>query len=648
MPAPFFLKIKICWLIPLWLAIFLSPLSYAAEEATFELKVVKGDKLINICQKYLEAPQKWKEVAAINKLKNPDLIYPGQILIIPVRLLKGTPLEARVSFIKGEVLIQEKDKETWIQLNLNDRVRQGSTIKTGDKAAVEITFEDGASFFLKAHTTLGLTTAEKKGEFYSARKLFLQKGSSFLRSVPPSGTRSRTEVVTQNAVAGVRGTDFRVSVDQEGTTRLEVLKGAIELEAMKQKVEVKEGEGSLVKKDEPPLRPRKLLPPPSPVDLEPIYKVMPFFIKFTLIEKAVYYRVTLAKDKDIKDIVQEKIISPTEKFSLRDMEDGLYYLQSISIDDLGIEGFPSPPVEIRIRVHPQPPYIQSPAESAELKKKSVIFKWLKVPQALHYRLQIAEDKEFKNLVRDEQEIKATEFKVDELAFKQYWFRIRSVAADGHEGIWSDPLTFTILPPPPAPPLDKPEVSEETITIRWRDLGKGIRYEFQMAKDPDFRHILITKEIEKPEYIFPKPAEVGTYYVRTRGIDPDGYTGDFSRPQSFALKPPPPSPPFIEKVDVGWKEMHIKWTNLGKEIRYILQIAEDEGFQKIFSEKEAILPEITLPKPLEIGRYWVRVKAIAPDGRESRFSSPQIFNITHGVPYIPLGFFIVIGLVLLAL
>lgn len=643
-----FIRTKFGWAIFLIGIIFLSPLSYAAEEEHFELKVVKGDKLINICQKYLEDPQKWKEVAAINKLKNPDLIYPGQKLIIPVHMLKGTPLEARVSFIKGEVIIQEKGKEEWIGLNLHDLVKQGSTIKTGNKAAVEITFEDGASFFLRANTTLGLTTAQKKGTFYTARKLFLQKGNTILRSVPPSGARSRSEVVTQNAVAGVRGTDFRASVDQEGTTRMEVLRGAIELEAQKKKVEVKEGEGSIVKKGEPPLKPRKLLPPPSPVDLEALYKSIPISIKFTQVEKANFYRIMLAKDREIKDIVYEKVIKPEEKFLLTGIDDGLYFLQSQSIDDLGIEGFPSPAHEIRIRINPLPPYIESPIKGAELKKKSVTFKWLKVPDAANYHFQMATESEFKSLIIDKKDIKDTGFIAENLEFKRYWFRLRSIAADGYEGLWSDPQSFIILPPPPAPPLEKPEISKEEITIRWRDLGKGIHYQFQMAKDRDFQQILHAQKVEKPEITLPKPKEIGTYYVRTKAVDPDGYAGDFSAPQSFEIKPPPPSAPVISKLEIGWQEICVSWNDLGKEMCYQFQLSEDAEFQKLLLEKKLDKPEIAFPKPTERGEYYVRVKAIDAEGRAGDYSAPQAFKLTHGIPCVPIGVLILWGLILLAL
>ncbi len=649
MKLPLLFQIKFCRVILLFAIIFSSPIAYGTEGEFFELKVVKGDKLINICQKYLEDSQKWREVAAVNKLKNPNLIYPGQTLLIPVQLLKGTPLEARVSFLKGEVIIQEKGKEEWIGLKLNELVKQGSTIKTADRSAVEVTFvEDGASFFLRANTTLGLTTAQKKGGFYTARKLFLQKGNTILRSIPPSGARSRSEIVTQNAVAGVRGTDFRAAVDQEETTRMEVLRGAIELMAQKQKVEVREGEGSIVKKGAPPLKPRKLLLPPAPLDLEPIYKSMPISIKFTSIEGATFYRIMLAKDKEMKDLVYEKVIRPDEKFLLVGIDDGLYFLQSHSIDDLGIEGIPLPPVELKIRINPLPPYIEAPARGAEFKKKSVTFKWLKVTDAVNYRLQVATESAFKTLIIDKKDITDTEFTLENLEFKRYWFRLKSIAADGYEGLWSDALSFIILPPPPAPPLQKPELGKEEITIRWQDLGKGIHYQFQMAKDRDFQQILHTQKVEKPEITLPKPQEFGTYYVRTKAIDADGYAGDFSMPQSFEIKPPPPPRPIINKPEIRWKEVYVSWNDLGKGMRYYFQLSEDAEFQKLLLEKELAKPAIILPKPLEFGEYYVRVKAIDAEGRVGDYSSSQSFKLTHGIPYIPIGVLILLGLILLGL
>ncbi|MCK5436713.1 MAG: hypothetical protein KAI90_01810, partial [Desulfobulbaceae bacterium] len=117
-------------------------------------------------------------------------------------------------------------------------------------------------------------------------------------------------------------------------------------------------------------------------------------------------------------------------------------------------------------------------------------------------------------------------------------RISSTARDGYMGIWSDTLNFTIIPPPPAPSISDPEVTEETIQIRWRNLGADISYHFQLARDVNFTEILMDTTVQEPEITIQKSEESGTYYVRTSGIDSEGYEGDFSRPQSFEIKGTP--------------------------------------------------------------------------------------------------------------
>jgi hypothetical protein len=164
----------------------------------------------------------------------------------------------------------------------------------------------------------------------------------------------------------------------------------------------------------------------------------------------------------------------------------------------------------------------------------VSFKWLNVKDASRYHVQVAEDREFNLLVEDRKDIKSTEWIVRNLNFKRHWFRVSSIANDGYEGLWSDPLSFTVLPPPPAPPVEKPEVDKKEIRIHWGDLGKGIRYQFQVARDANFENILSERELDQLETTLPSPEEHGTYYVRVRAISPEGIAGDFSSPQRLKI------------------------------------------------------------------------------------------------------------------
>jgi hypothetical protein len=243
----------------------------------------------------------------------------------------------------------------------------------------------------------------------------------------------------------------------------------------------------------------------------------------------------LARDKTFKDVVQNKVIQPQETLKIAGVEDGRYFLQSRSIDDLGLEGPALEPVEVRVRINPLPPFIQSPSDGADIREKTVRFEWLKVSKAVRYHLQVAEDRKFQAIVADAKDITSVSHKMGSLDFKTYYFRVSSIAADGYQGIWSDTLSFTIIPPPPSPPVEKPEMGDKELRVRWRNLGDGITYHFQMAKDQAFKEVLIDENLTKPEITFEKPSDLGTYYIRTSAIDTQGYEGDFSEPQSFEVK-----------------------------------------------------------------------------------------------------------------
>lgn len=85
-----FLRYAICFSAVVVLCLMLPIAGFASSEKdSIELRVEKGDKLINICGKYLEDPKKWRTVAKFNRMKNPDLILPGQQVKIPVGLMQG-------------------------------------------------------------------------------------------------------------------------------------------------------------------------------------------------------------------------------------------------------------------------------------------------------------------------------------------------------------------------------------------------------------------------------------------------------------------------------------------------------------------------------------------------------------------------------
>jgi hypothetical protein len=242
----------------------------------------------------------------------------------------------------------------------------------------------------------------------------------------------------------------------------------------------------------------------------------------------------IARDQTFKDVVVDRVVGPQDTPRIIGIDDGTYYLQTRSIDDIGLEGISSTPKEIKVRINPLPPFIQSPEDGAEYREKTVSLTWLDVTQAVKYHLQVAEDPAFTIIVEDVPDLSRTSYQTESLDYKTYYFHVRSIAADDYQGVWSDTLRFTILPPPPSPPLEKPEMGDKELWIRWQGLGDGTTYHFQMARDEKFETVLIDETLAEPEITLDKPHELGTYYVRTSAIDANGYEGDFSEPQSFTV------------------------------------------------------------------------------------------------------------------
>lgn len=619
-----------------------------SDDPMFELVVVKGDKLINICRQYLENPRQWREIAKLNLLKNPDMIFPGQRLSIPVMMLHGIPLPAEVTFQKGDVRIQKEEGGAWVPLLMGDKVAQGNRLKTGEESAAELTFEDGTTFFVKPNTLLGITKSQKKGLSFITQDLYMSLGKMITRIRGATGVDSRFKIRTPSAVASARGTEFRVSVDSGLATRYEVLKGTIAVEAMNQRVEVQENEGILIKQGQPPLTPQKLLPPPAPLSLLPLYKSIPLRLRFEKIKDATLFRVMLSVDLEGKEIFVEKTIHTDETLEIPNLPDGMYYLVTQSIDEMGLEGPLSEPFRIKVRINPQPPFIHSPMEGSEFRERSIKLSWLKVEDAARYHIQVAEESEFTTIREERDDVKEESYKTGDLDFKTYYFRVRSIALDGYAGDWSPVVRFVLLAPPESPSLEKPEADSKTIQLRWRPIEGIMSYHFQMARDRRFEEFLVDERVGQPSVLVPTPKVPGLYYVRTSSIDSKGYEGAFSAPQSFEVKPP--SPPDLQKPELIKGVIRFWWKSPEEGMSYHVQIAGDKEYKTILVDRNTNELSIEMKWVDKPGIYYIRVSSINTEGYEGEFSGTQSLEIKRRLPYevfgAGMGVLITLGLILL--
>ncbi len=525
--------LAILLLIPVIAAAVAVPLmAQPSQEQVIEVRVARGDTLGKICREYLADPKDWTEVARVNRLANSDVISPGQVLVIPVRLLKSAPSDGRADFVRGRVEIRLAGGPDWKSLAAGDRIPQGSFVRTGRGSALEITFENGDSCFLRPDTTLGLTTTASEGGGW-VRKFFLELGRVITRIQKATGVHSRFEITTPSAQCAARGTVFRAGIDAEGTTRSEVLEGIVAVSAMGASVDVAEGQGTAVRKGERPLPPRPLLSAPAPGKIEAPFRRIPFSIPLAAPTGAVSVIAALTHDRDGKDTAVEAVLKPGDAFQADGIGDGSYFLQSRALDELGLEGLPSLPVEIAVRTRPYPPALLGMTAGAPLRNGPPRLHWIGVEGAAHYRVQLAADPGFARII-DQAEMSGLSWTSALSAVGEYHLRARSIAADGFEGDWSEDLRFFVLPPLVSPVLEKPRRSGGWVNLKWSEAGPGAFYRLQVARDKDFTALAYEANVVPPALRLAEPADSGLYYVRVKAADAAGAESAFSNPRTFRI------------------------------------------------------------------------------------------------------------------
>lgn len=505
--------------------------SQTPPDRVIEIRVAHGETLGSIARTYLANPADWREIARANRLANPDLLAPGQVLIIPVRLLKETPGGGVVTFLKGAAEARAGEGALWTPLALGSRIAEGSAVRTKMASGLEITFDNGDTCFLRPETTVGLTSLRKTGGSFFYR-IFLQAGKIVTRIRKATGAESRFEVRLPSAQCAARGTEFRASSGEDGMARFEILEGTVAVEAAAKAVDVGEGFGTAVRHGEPPLAPRRLLAAPRPSAVEPVYKSLPFAVAFERLPGAASLSAALTTDREGKDEAAGARLSPGESFRVADLPDGVYFLQARAFDDLGLEGLPSLPSEVRVRTRPRPPAVPAPADGFRRRAGAVSVSWPEAEGANRYRLQLADESGFRRLILD-QYLGGTVWP-GKLDPGTYYIRAASVAPDGFESAWSAVLSLAIGPALETPVLDEPDVRRKEVVLSWGSLGEGIVYRCQVSGNPNFEGLIHDSITKGAGLVLPKPSSPGTYFVRVGALDSQGAESPFSAAESFRV------------------------------------------------------------------------------------------------------------------
>ncbi len=428
---------------------------------------------------------------------------------------------------------------------------------------------------------------------------------------------------TPVAVAGLRGTGFRLNVSEDGRRLAnEVLEGAVAVAAQGREVRVESGYGTVTEAGKPPAPPRALRPKPNLAGLPATVRRLPLAFAWTPDMPAAAWRVRIAADADFRDILLEGLFPGPAAQWAEDLPDGDYFLRVRAVDEAGLEGFDAQHA-FTLDARPLPPLITSPTLGERLYRNDVTLEWAAAEGAQGYLLQIAPTPEFDNGVL-ERRLPATLRHAETLPDGEWHWRLASLDEAGRPHLWGAHRAFRVQPLPGAPAGGEARADGGHAHFSWNTAKGAARYGIQVGGDAGLKDPVVARETDKTAIA--EALKPGKYYWRARGLEADGQAGAWSAASPVIL---PPAAPVELKARVEGDQLLVGWK--GDAVAYRVELARDARFAQSAFTREVDTPGLAMAKP-EPGEYWLRVVAIGAEGVESPASTGLPVTIEREIPW----------------
>ncbi|MCK5069575.1 MAG: FecR domain-containing protein [Desulfocapsa sp.] len=167
-------------------------------------------------------------------------------------------------------------------------------------------------------------------------------------------------------------------------------------------------------------------------------------IKWLQSELAQSYVIQLATDSSFTEIIDSQQIRETE-YATQDLSPGNYFFRVLIITEDGFKTLFSPPLTWEI------------IEQLELGELAlgqqgeggILLQWPAIAMMSGYVIEVATDKNFKNLVVSDDELTEPSYRLPEnLAPGDHYIRIQSIMANGQRSPWTQTQTMTVDSTPP--------------------------------------------------------------------------------------------------------------------------------------------------------------------------------------------------------
>lgn len=368
----------------------------------------------------------------------------------------------------------------------------------------------------------------------------------------------------------------------------------------------------------------------------------PITTSWTSVPGAIYYELQIAKDASFTTLSYNGNISGLSTVLQSLSKNTQYFWRARAAADAIERGNWSDVWNFSTMVGT--PGLMSPFDaSLDLSPQKITFLWNAVEGEATYRIQIAKDILFADIVADTQNVKVLTLDLSKFQTNTlYYWRVRAMNPVNGLGSWTDSYTFTTIVGKVtgvAPANDQKGVPI-SVPLIWSSAGSGKTYKIQIATDLNFKNIVVTDE---------KIGEItGTYGYNTGLKDYTKYYWHV-RPLAQTNAEVPWSETMSFTTNIGAPVLYLPangavnqpiatslaWKVPAGAIKYTVRVFEDDAAQTLVFEDDAVMGTTVTPtgiKP-ETKYIWM-VQAFDADGFASKWSAAWKFATTTVFASVP--------------
>jgi len=521
--------------------VLLLPLAGHAQEWSYRVR--PGDTLWDLTAIYLREGVGWQRLQAHNRVADPLRLLPGRTLNIPLVWLRQHAGSARLVALHGTAEISHSGTFADAQAATEAMsLAAGAAVRTGTAASLTLEFADGSRLNLRSDSEVHLSRLRVYGRTGMVdTRLRLVRGRASSQVVASRGSGSHYSVESPGMMSSVRGTQFR-TIAEGGGSRSEVLQGEVKVSGGQHALVLAAGHGSQLDAAGHLLPAQELLPAPDISAWPRTVTHLPLTLAWPEVADAHGYRMEVSASPGFDTLLQDFTTSAAQAAVQVDY-DGALYVRVRAITDNGLEGRDATAV-ITLATQPAPPFMLAPGAGTVVAGAHPRLRWAEATDpALRYRVQLtavddgvallAPANSFAvPLAEADNLTRGTWRPVADLPPGEYAWRVAAVRADGHTGPWSDPMPFTLVPAGDGPPVTA-SVDGRTLKVYWQQGEPDQRYQFQLARTVDFSDPLRDATLDAASITLPG-LRSGTWYMRMRILDDDGYAHPFGPAQQVRI------------------------------------------------------------------------------------------------------------------